>query len=745
MTSTTAAPIPAPPASLLDGVEIPSPSARGASSPTRAWRLSSLALITLPWLILYFGGIFTPGLLDDVDSVYIEVAREMLLRHDFVTPFIDGIRFFDKPPLMYWLAAGSMHLFGIHDWAARLPLALGVLALLVAVYALGIRLFAAISPAHAPDRGGLYAALAMALSIGPWLYTRFFIPDILIALWMTLAVHLFLLALDRACAQPDLITPPLSQSAPSGRHPERSEGPLYFETHDSPQPTGAPFRRAAAGWGTRMSAPPLLPMLGFAAVLALSVLTKGLIGLVFPIAFALLYLAFTRQLSLLRNLKLLPATLTFLALALPWHILAALRNPAIAMPSGVGLPPKAGWAWFYLYNEHIARFLGRRIPHDYGQVPIPIFWLLLILWLFPWAAFLFTAVIAAIKHLRSRPARSHPPTITRHRDFVPCRIDEACLALLLWAGIILGFFTISSRQEYYHLPALPALALLVGGLLSAADAPRFNALPFTADPLRRTLRASLFGLVPIGAVLFLVCGYFALFAPAPRPGVSLNNLLSSNPALYNLSLGHVFDLTGSAMGFFRWPLTVVALSALVLGPIQHLIRTGAAGKLRAPKPGRTFAANLLLAAATTGMLLAAHSAYVRFNPILGSKDIALAINAQKLPGDLILIDGELTSGSSLLFYTRQPALLVNGRVNGPWFGSFWPGSSWPAGSWPGSSGIDGLPSIFLSDQDLARLWRGPHRIFLLTYNAPQRTRSLTTIAPVHDLLDSGGKTLLSNR
>ncbi|HZQ42889.1 MAG TPA: glycosyltransferase family 39 protein, partial [Acidobacteriaceae bacterium] len=306
---------------------------------------------------------------------------------------------------------------------------------------------------------------------------------------------------------------------------------------------------------------------------------------------------------------------------------------------------------------------------------------------------------------------------------------EAALALLLWAGIVLGFFTLSSRQEYYHLPALPALALLVGGLLSAADAPRFNALPFTAEPLRRTLRASLFGLVPIGTVLFMVCGYFALFAPAPRPGVTLNDLLSSNPALYDLSLGHVFDLTGSAMGLFRWPLTVVALSALVLGPIQHLIRTGAAGKLRAPKPGRTFAANLLIAAATTGMLLAAHEAYVRFNPILGSKDIALAINAQKRPGDLILIDGELTSGSSLLFYTRQPALLVNGRVNGPWFGSFFPDA----------------PHLFLSDQDLARLWRGPHRIFLLTYNATQREHFLTPSGPVHDLTDSGGKTLLSNR
>ncbi len=712
----------------MAGAEISSPTLRGTSSASRSWRFSSLALITLPWLILYLGGIFTPGLLDDVDSVYIEIAREMLLRHDYVTPFVDGIRFFDKPPLMYWLAAGSMNIFGVHDWAARLPLALGVLALLFAVYALGIRLFAAISPAHAPDRGGLYAALAMALSIGPWLYTRFYIPDILIALWMTLAVHLFLIALDRADARANarITTNP---GAPFMAQSHRDMSGIAMP--------GAPAVREANGRDRRSSRSSLLPMLGFAAVVALGVLTKGLIGLVFPLAFAILYLAVTRQLQLLRKLSPIPATLAFLAIALPWHILAALRNPAIAMPAGVGLPSKAGWAWFYLYNEHVARFLGRRIPHDYGQVPIPLFWLLLILWLFPWAAFLLTAVIGAVKQLRDGHTRSHPPEIPRNRILVPFRINEALWALLLWAGIILGFFTLSSRQEYYHLPALPALALLVGGLLAAADSAPLAKIRFAQNARLRALRASLYGLVPIGTVLFLICGYFALFAPAPRPGTTLNDLLSSNPALYNLSLGHVFDLTGSAMGFFRWPLTIVAISALVLGPIQHLVRKSAADKAGPPLRGasRSFIANLLLAAATTGMLLAAHSGYVRFNPILGSKDIAESINAQMRPGDLILIDGELTSGSSLLFYTRQPAYLVNGRVNGPWFGGFWPGSSAP----------DGLPSIFLSDEDLSRLWRGPHRIFLLTYHPNERQQFLTPQGPVLDVLDSGGKTLLSNQ
>jgi 4-amino-4-deoxy-L-arabinose transferase-like glycosyltransferase len=734
--------------------------------PTRRWRTSSLALIFAAWAILQLGGLFTPGLLDDVDSIYIQVAREMLQRHDFITPTIDGIRFFDKPPLMYWMAAGSMHLFGVHDWAARLPLALGVLALLFAVYALGIRFYATATPfrttttqlspsaqdlspsaqdlppsAQDPDRAGLYAALAMATCIGPYLYTRFYIPDILIALWMTLSVHLFLIALDRI-------------------HEAR------IQHHPAPTKLSPSAQDSA-----------LLPCLGFAAVTALNLLTKGLIGVVFPIGFVLLYLAFTRQLKLLPRFHLIPSTLVFLAIAAPWHILAAIRNPPIPMPPGVGLPAHAGWAWFYLYNEHIARFLGHRIPHDYGQVPIPIFWALLALWLFPWVAFLPAALLNAYHQLRA-PRTSDPDAALRFDSDVnfshspqfqpspsaqnpgapssrpslgakvglqdpgaphlaserwvstapdPALADrsrEAALACLLWAGVILGFFTLSSRQEYYHLPALPALALLVGGLLAAADAAPNKTLAVRAglNEAKQALSGSLYFLVPLGTLLFLLCGYFALAAPTPLPGSTLNDVLSSNPALYNLSLGHVFDLTGQAMGFFRGPLLTVALCMLALGPVAYFVR----------RSRRTFAANLLIAAAMTGVLLAAHEGLVRFYPILGSKDLALAIDAQLRPNDLVLIDSELTAGSTLLFYTPQsaaPVLLVNGRINGPWFGSFYPDA----------------PHIFLNDAQLDHLWSGPHRIFLLTYHPESRTANLTPYAPVHTFATSGGKTILTNR
>jgi 4-amino-4-deoxy-L-arabinose transferase-like glycosyltransferase len=617
-----------------------------------SWTPRSIAIIVVAWLVLQIGGLFTPGLLDDVDSIYTEIAREMLVRHDYVTPYINAVRFFDKPPLMYWMAAASMRVFGPYDWAARLPLALGTLALFLAVYALGIRLFRTVSPAHAPDRGGFYAALALATSIGPYLYTRFYIPDILLALWMTLGVHLFLIALDR------------------------------IREHRSA----------------------LAPCAAFAAVMALNVLTKGLIGLVFPIGFVLCYLALTQQLRLLARLYIAASTAIFLAIAAPWHILAALRTPAIPLPSGRGLPTTGGWAWFYLYNEHIARFLGNRIPHDYGQVPVPLFWLLSALWIMPWTAFLFPALAVHLRELR-------------HRAFLTTRQHETALSLTLWAALVLGFFTLSSRQEYYNLPALPALALMAAGLLARADAiTRNDSHAARASVLRWTL----WFLVPLTTLIAVICGYFAIAAPRPVPGTDIASLIAANPEFYNLSLGHLFDLTGAAMGLFRGPLAAVALSMLAIG----------FGSLALRRRGLPCAANLTLAAAMTVTLLAAHEGLARFYPILGSKSLALAIDsAAPRPSDKIILDGELTSGSSLLFYTRHQLHLVNGNVNGLWYGAFWPDA----------------PRIFETQDSLRRLWSGPDRIFLLTYNPAALARDLAPYGQVHTLASAGGKTILTNR
>ena len=598
----------------------------------------SVAILVLTWLILQLGGIFSPGLLDDVDSVYLEIAREMLHRHDYVTPYIDGIRFFDKPPLMYWLAAGSMRVFGETDWAGRVPLALATLCLFFAVYLLGRRLYS--------ERGGFYAALILATSIGPYLYTRFYIPDILICLWMTLGVHAFLIALDRAS------------------------------------------RRDSALW----------PSLAFAATLALNLLTKGFIGLVFPLGFVALYLLVTRQMSLLKRLSIAPAFGAFVSIALPWHVLAAIRNPAIAMPPGLGLPARAGWAWFYLYNEHIARAVGKRIPQDYGNTPVWLFLLYAVIWIMPWAAFLPAAIASVYRRLG-------------HRFEVTVREREAALTTSLWAAVVLVFFCVVHRQEYYSLPALPALALMLGGLLAREDSAR------AAIWCHRWL------LLPIASLVAVVCTYFAIEAPRPAPNTDLAALLSQNPELYDLSLGHLFDLTGSAMGLFRGPLLLVAFGMVVLGLVSYLLR----------RRGQSDAANLTLAGGMTLVLLATHMGLVRFNPILGSKSLAQAVVAEQARSreadGLIVLDGELTSGSTLLFYTRQPVHLVNGRVNGPWFGSFWPDA----------------PKIFEDERSLRELWAGPRRVFLVTPVAASREHQLQAFGPVRVVASAGGKTVLTNR
>jgi 4-amino-4-deoxy-L-arabinose transferase-like glycosyltransferase len=97
----------------------------------------SLIIILILWGTIYLSGIFTPALLDDVDTIHAEAAREMVLRHDWVTLYTDGVRYLEKAPLMYWGVAASYEIFGVHDWSTRLPLMLCVLVLLLVTYALG--------------------------------------------------------------------------------------------------------------------------------------------------------------------------------------------------------------------------------------------------------------------------------------------------------------------------------------------------------------------------------------------------------------------------------------------------------------------------------------------------------------------------------------------------------------------------------------------------------------------------------
>jgi len=229
--------------------------------------------------------------------------------------------------------------------------------------------------------------------------------------------------------------------------------------------------------------------------------------------------------------------------------------------------------------------------------------------------------------------------------------------------------------------------------------------------------------MPLGILVAVICATLGIISPPAPAGVDVSQVLTSNPDQYNLALGHLHDLTTPAMGFFRAPLIGMAFAMIGVGPIAWWLRQH--GYRHA---NRERAANAVLAVSMCGVLLCVHSGLVRFYPIIGSKGVAMQLAAVVKPQDAVMLDGELTSGSTLLFYTRHPLLLVNGRKNGPWFGSFWPGA----------------PDVFPDEAGLHRAWAGPQRVYLLTYEQA-RIADLQRIAPVRVFAASGGKMILTNR
>jgi 4-amino-4-deoxy-L-arabinose transferase-like glycosyltransferase len=613
-----------------------------AASPTvsRGWRdgtargntprfthRSRKIILTLAglWLLLYASfTLFSPPLLDDADSVHAEVAREMVARQNWITLYANGIRYLEKAPLMYWSMAASFTVFGPEDWAARLPLAIATLALFLVVYATGRRLFAS-------DTAGFYAALILLTSLGIFIYTRIIIPDVIVCLWLSVSMLLFWISLEQ------------------------------------PQPS------RATAWG-------------FAAACALNVLTKGLIGIVFPLAIVIIFLLLTRNLGHLRRWHPFSSLLVFLLIALPWHLAAGIANPSQGNPGGIMPAPGNvhGFFWFYFINEQVLRYLNLRVPRDYDTVPLLLFWGLLAAWLMPWIAFVFKAI-------------------------VPVRTEQAWKLLAIWAAVVMLFFSFSTRQEYYALPALPPLALMIGGWLGREE--KCSA----RDPLRIAGRRIAIVLFLLGAAGGLLAAFLAIRAHPPAPSVDISTLLTQNPGDYALSLGHFLDLTTRSLSAFRPPLILTAI-ALLAGPLANLI-------LRFSN--RIRMANYALVAMMVVFLVAAHLALVTFSPVLSSKALADAIRPRLQAGDVVEIHGEYEAGSTLGFYLRRQVRILNGRSSDLWYGSF----------------FSDAPNIFDNDASFQQLWSGPQRIFLWT----PMDQFPALPGPAYVIAQNGGKEILSNR
>jgi 4-amino-4-deoxy-L-arabinose transferase-like glycosyltransferase len=586
---------------------------------SRRWFL--LFLVFLIATAIYLGCVVSPpSLMDDVDATLAQMSRNILTSGDWVTPRVDGVVFLEKPPLFYWPMAISYKIFGVHDWSARLPVALASIALALLSASFGTWAFG--------ERAGFYAGLCMSTCVGLFLFTRIQIPDVMLTFTIALALWAFLRALDEEEKQPRL-------------------------------------------WAAIL-----------AASLGTGLLLKSLVGVVFPVATGLIYLSLSKQLFSRRSwqrLRPVSGSLIVLLIAAPWHVLATLRNPpyfAWTLQSGPGV--YHGFLWFYLVNEQLLRFLNLRYPRDYNTVPRLYFWLFQLLWLFPWSVYL-----PAVAKLSFKPVD---------------RAGQTRLLALCWAGFILTFFTFSTTQEYYSMPCYPALALLLGSAMAAGGK--------WIDRGTRVL-----GAITAAAALVAIAIAFAVRnLPTPE---DISSALSHHPSAYTLSLGHMLDLTFDSFAYLRLPLCLAG-AAFLLGAVGNLRWSGM----------RAFLASSLM------MVLffhAARLALVVFDPYLSSRPLAEALRSAP-PGKLI-VDRHYYYFSSVIFYTGQDPLLLNGKYHNLEYGAAAPGA----------------PAVFLTDSDFKELWTSQNRYYLTaSEEGADRIEALVGKEHFATVATSGGKFLLTN-
>ena len=642
------------------------------------------ALLLVVFAVIYLAALHAPPLLDDADSSHAQAAARMAETGDLVTLKVDGVRYLEKPPLPYWIVAGLYKILGENAFATRLPNAFAVLGCAWLAWLWCRRAWG--------DRAGLYAALGTLTACGPFLYTRFFIPEALLSFLLLLALFCLLTGLE-------------------SRRPAR----FYV------------------AW----------------AALALATLAKGLIAPVFFFAAAIPLLLLSGQWRRWRSLKPVSGLLLFLLIAAPWHILAGLRNPDQGHPIGnhPTLGNVHGFWYFYFLNEHVFRFLGTRYPHDYSRLPFAAYWLLPVVWTFPWSLFFPAALVIAwrtrltwLQHLRKDAGQ----TVDFYLDHA-VREDVASYVFRLkfrtrsawllgiFAAFTLLFFSISTNQEYYTWPAWIPLIMLSSGMLAGieeASEDRAGAKLRASTPGRGWIIGAhvVYAVVGLAVTAFLCWG---LWQSRDMPFVSDIGTLLAHRAVgdYELSMSHLFDLTGPSFAALRLPAEIAAVT-LLIGPLAGFL-------LRLAR--RNVAATVSIGLTSAAFLVAAHIAFARFQPMLSSQQLAATIMQKGAAGDEFVVFGDQSDASSVIFYTHRffdhPALLVMERCSQHGNGSslLW-GSCYPD-----------APNIFLSQDQLSNQWgKGPrHWLFAQDTNRAKVEQLLSgRLTPVQTIAD---KTLWTDR
>jgi 4-amino-4-deoxy-L-arabinose transferase-like glycosyltransferase len=678
------------------------------------------------WFLLFFAALFAPPVLDDADGTHANAARAMATTGDIVTLKVDGVRYLEKAPLVYWLAAISFRIFGFNAFAAHLPQAITVLLLMLLGHRWANQAFGA--------RTGYYTAVAVLSSAGVFLFTRVLIPDALLSLLLAASLFAFLRAL----------------------------GPIAVQ---STAPNRAEIERPSIAW----YAGPLFYPLVMWGSLAFAVLAKGLVALVFFFAAAFLFLALTGELGRWRKLKPVSGLLLFLAIAAPWHIFAAIRNPGGAQ-GGMG---GHGFLWFYFVNEHVMRFLGRRIPADYNKLPAYLYWTLHLVWLFPWALFLPLGIAALWRryrhqaevltaHVKNRSVLEFAWTAVlvvlvvtartalkmtyaecivlvcvltpiglvpmyRRRAALAAspfhRIDpqqRTILLLSIFSAVVLIFFSLSTNQEYYTFPAYLPILLPIAATITRAEQ------TFATDAnARRWVTFAHAAFAMLGAAIALTL-FYGLWTSRHLPYLAdIGKVLAHRGVgSYTLSMSGLFDLTTEAFAALRMPALLAAL-AFSFGPAL-------AWMLRAQR--RHLAATTSIALTAAAFLFAAHIALERFGLMLSSKDFAekitqLAVERRIAPETQIMLFGDQAYGSSIEFYLGRQVGLVNSRSSSMFFGSTFPD----------------CPPVFLSGPQMMAGWgNGPRKIVFVPLEARAEFEALMGRYQIV-IAETGGKALFTDR
>ncbi|HET8926016.1 MAG TPA: glycosyltransferase family 39 protein [Candidatus Acidoferrum sp.] len=581
---------------------------------------SALLLLLCLAAVIYIGNAPYPGLLDDADASHATVSRAMRESGDWVILYMNGIRYLMKAPLHYWAVALSYRLLGANEFSTRLPVALSVVGLVTLTYAFARRYFG--------ERAALYSGLVACTSAGFFLFTRIMIPEAIYALEFTAIFYLFL-----------------------------------------------------RGWTGTLE--PRLAYWGVAALTALAMLTRGLVGIIFPVAIIGLFIVLTQGWNRWRELRLFSSSLIFLAIAAPWHILASLRAQT--------------FFWSYFINEHFKRAVGTRFPPDYEAVPL---WLWLgahLIWFFPWSVFI-AGMLSGFPKPRTWKMLSSG--------------GQARLLLAIWMGFIVLFFslTFGSRMEYYSFGAWPAIAILLGCGLAHAE-----------EEGKRWVARLQAILAFLGAAIAGVLGILLWISARVQVKGDISSALQEqqNDA-YRVSMAHFLDLTPQAFAFLRLPSALAA--------VTFLFGFGVAWWLR--RKQRPMGATLATAISMALFFFAANIALGSFSPYLSTQALANKIVPQLRAEDEIVIYDEYDASSSVAFYTHRQVLIWNGRRNNLAPGSYYPDA----------------PHIFLTDADFPALWNGGKRVFLFV-PADHRDDVKKRLPAVgtYLLAESGGKALYSNR